>query len=67
MVFGEARKYCVALVSLDPDVIAGWAADQDSTDASYALLAKSQAVQDLIGERVNMLDEGLNRWETIKR
>ena len=67
LVFGEARNYCVALISLDPDVIAGWAADQGNADLSYAELVKSPAVQDLIGEHVRMLNAELNRWETIKR
>jgi len=25
LVFGEARNFCVALIALDPDMIAGWA------------------------------------------
>jgi long-chain acyl-CoA synthetase len=67
LVFGEGRNYCVALISLDPDVITGWAADRGIADASYAELAKSQAVHELIDEHVRRLNEGLNRWETIKR
>jgi long-chain acyl-CoA synthetase len=66
LVFGEGRKYCVALVILDPDVIAAWAADQGITDTSYADLTKNPAVQDLIGQYVAELNAGLNRWETIK-
>ena len=67
VVFGEARKYCVALVSVDPDAIAGWAADQGRTDAPYAELVKSEAVHKLIDEHVRILNTELNRWETVKR
>src|SRR5271165_31801 len=67
LVFGEARNYCVALIALDPDVIAGWAADQGMRDATYAELAKSQHVHDLIEGYVRTLNAELNRWETIKK
>ena len=65
--FGEARNFCVALIALDPDVIAGWAADRGLSDASYEDLVKSQEVHDLIDEYVRKLNAELNRWETIKK
>jgi long-chain acyl-CoA synthetase len=67
LVFGEARNFCVALIALDPDVIAGWAADRGLSDASYEDLVKSQEVHDLIDEYVRKLNAELNRWETIKK
>ena len=67
LVFGEARNYCVALIALDPDVIAGWATDQGLSEATYAELAKSPLVHDLIDEHVRKLNTELNRWETIKK
>jgi long-chain acyl-CoA synthetase len=67
LVFGEARNYCVALVTLDVDVIAGWAAEHGLDGASYNELANSEAVRELIDEHVAMLNAELNRWETIKK
>ncbi len=35
MVFGNERNYCVALVTLDPDAMAGWAEENGMAGASY--------------------------------
>jgi len=67
LVFGEARNFCVALIALDADVTASWAAEQGLIGASYEELVKSQAVRDLIDEHVGRLNAELNRWETIKK
>lgn len=67
LVFGEARNFCVALVALDADVTASWAAGQGVIGASYDELVKSQVVHDLIEEHVGRLNVELNRWETIKK
>jgi len=67
LVFGEARNFCVALVALDADVTAGWAAEQGVTGNSYDELVRAQAVHDLIDEHVRKLNIDLNRWETIKK
>ncbi|WP_193047125.1 AMP-dependent synthetase/ligase [Mycolicibacterium baixiangningiae] len=67
LVFGESRNFCVALVTLDPDAISGWADENGMGDKSYADLAKSDAVRELIGEYIERLNSELNRWETIKK
>jgi long-chain acyl-CoA synthetase len=67
LVFGEAHNFCVALVALDADVTASWAAGQGLSGASYGELVKSQAVHDLIEDHVARLNVELNRWETIKK
>jgi long-chain acyl-CoA synthetase len=67
LVFGEARNFCVALIALDADVTASWAAEQGVIVASYEELVKSSAVRDLIDEHVGRLNAELNRWETIKK
>jgi long-chain acyl-CoA synthetase len=67
LVFGESRNFCVALVALDTDVTASWAAGQGVTGASYDELVHSQAVQELIDEHISQLNVKLNRWETIKK
>ncbi|MGO9030247.1 AMP-dependent synthetase/ligase [Mycobacterium sp.] len=67
LVFGEARNFCVALIALDADVTASWAADQGLTGATYEELVELQAVRDMIAEYVGRLNTELNRWETIKK
>jgi long-chain acyl-CoA synthetase len=67
LVFGEARNFCVALVALDADVTAGWAAEQGIIGKSYDELVRARAVHDLIDEHVCKLNMELNRWETIKK
>jgi long-chain acyl-CoA synthetase len=67
LVFGEARNFCVALIALDADVTASWAAEQGLTGATYEELVELQAVRDLIADHVGRLNTELNRWETIKK
>jgi long-chain acyl-CoA synthetase len=67
LVFGEARNFCVALIALDADVTASWAAVQGVIGTSYDELVQSQAVHDLIDDHVGRLNVELNRWETIKK
>jgi long-chain acyl-CoA synthetase len=67
MVFGSERNYCVALVALDPDAMAGWAEENGMVGASYTDIVRSDAVQKMVGEYVEVLNERLNRWETVKK
>ena len=67
MVFGNERNYCVALVTLDPDAIAGWAAENGMADADYTSIVQSEGVQKLVAGYVDELNTHLNRWETIKK
>ncbi|HWU23207.1 MAG TPA: long-chain fatty acid--CoA ligase [Nocardioides sp.] len=67
MVFGAERNFVSALVTLDPDEIAGWAAQHGLEGTSYVDLARNEKVREMIGEYVDQLNASLNRWETIKR
>jgi long-chain acyl-CoA synthetase len=67
LVFGEARNFCVALIALDPDLTASWAAEQGLLAESYDELIGLQEVRDLVEEHVGRLNAELNRWETIKK
>jgi len=67
MVFGAERNFVVALVTLDPDAIAGWAAENGMEGASYADIVRSEKARAMIGEYVDDLNSQLNRWETIKK
>ncbi|KUI20516.1 AMP-dependent synthetase [Mycobacterium sp. GA-1285] len=67
LVFGESRNFCVALITLDPDALSGWAEQNGLGGKSYAELVKSDAVRDMVGGYVDELNSQLNRWETIKK
>ena len=67
MVFGEDRNYCVALVTLDPDAIAGWAAENGLAGKSYAEIVGSDTCLAMVTGYVDQLNAKLNRWETIKK
>jgi long-chain acyl-CoA synthetase len=67
MVFGNERNYCVALVTLDPDAMAGWAEENGMAGKSYTEIVRSDEVQKMVGDYVDELNSHLNRWETIKK
>ncbi len=67
MVFGSQRNYCVALVTLDPDAMVGWAEENGLGDKSYPELMKDAKTVDLVSGYVETLNSQLNRWETIKK
>lgn len=67
MVFGNERNYCVALITLDPDAMDGWAEENGMAGTSYADLVASDKVKDMVAGYVDELNTRLNRWETIKR
>jgi len=66
-VHGSERNFCVALITLDPDAMEGWAAENGMAGASYADIVGSQQVRDMVGGYVETLNARLNRWETIKK
>ncbi len=67
MVFGNERNYVVALITLDPDAMAGWAEENGMAGKDYTEVVRSEQVQQMIGGYVEQLNERLNRWETIKK
>src|SRR3954451_2570351 len=67
LVHGAERNYCVALITLDPDAMTGWAAENGMKGAAYAEIVGSQAAHDLVAGYVKQLNGRLNRWETIKK
>ncbi len=67
LVHGAERNFCVALITLDPDAMTGWAAEHDLAGTPYAELVASPQVQQMVGEYVEKLNARLNRWETIKK
>ena len=67
MVFGAERNFVVALVTLDPDAMAGWAEENGMAGKDYTEVVRSEQVQQMIGGYVEQLNAKLNRWETIKK
>ncbi|MEC9052477.1 MAG: long-chain fatty acid--CoA ligase [Actinomycetota bacterium] len=67
MVFGAERNFVVALITLDPDAMAGWAEENGMSGKSYTEVVQSQAVKDMVAGYVEQLNAKLNRWETIKK
>ena len=67
VVFGNERNFCVALITLDPDAMTGWAEENGMAGASYSDIVGSDAVQAMVGGYVDELNSRLNRWETIKK
>jgi len=67
LVFGSERNFVSALITLDPDAMAGWAEENGQSGASYADVVKSDAVHKMVGDYVDELNTKLNRWETIKK
>ena len=67
LVHGEHRKYITALITLDPDPMKVWAAENDHASASVEELAQLPEVRALIEGYVEQANKQLERWETIKR
>ena len=67
MVFGNDRNFVVALVTLDPDAMAGWAEENGMAGASYHDIVTSEKVHEMVAGYVEELNGRLNRWETIKK
>ena len=64
---GDARPYNVALLVLDPDGAAAWAARQGLGDANVAKLAEDPTVLAALEEAVQEANSHLSRVEQIKR
>jgi long-chain acyl-CoA synthetase len=66
MVFGDERNFVVALVTLDPDAIAGWA-QENGVSGDYSEIVASEQCQQMVQGYIDELNSNLNRWETIKK
>jgi len=67
LVHGDGRKFCSALITLDPDAIGDWAKSHGMEGVSFEELAVSPAVHDLMSGYVDELNSKLEHWETIKK
>lgn len=67
MVFGNDRNFVVALITLDPDAMDGWAEANGMAGKSYTEIVNSEKVQEMVSGYVDQLNEKVNRWESIKK
>ncbi|MGW0699383.1 AMP-dependent synthetase/ligase [Streptomyces sp. NPDC002867] len=67
LVHGADRNFCTALIALDEPTILGWAEENGLGGRSYAEVVASPQVEQLIDGYVKRLNEGLQRWQTIKK
>ena len=66
VVHGDGRNYCTALIAVDPEAIVPWAEQHALGDLGYAELVGRPELREMLAQHVKRLNEGLQRWETIK-
>ncbi|WP_328317437.1 AMP-dependent synthetase/ligase [Streptomyces sp. NBC_00388] len=67
LVHGADRNFCTALIALDEPTILGWAEENGLGGRSYADVVASKEAESLIDGYVKQLNEGLQRWQTVKK
>jgi long-chain acyl-CoA synthetase len=67
LVHGADRNFCTALIALDEPSILGWAEEHGLSGKSYAEVVADPATVELIDGYVKRLNEGLQRWQTIRK
>jgi long-chain acyl-CoA synthetase len=67
VVHGEGRKYITALVTLDPESLQGWAAEQGVEHAPGEDLTQHPQVRTMVDGYVSAANKRLERWETVKK
>ncbi|MGW6295046.1 AMP-dependent synthetase/ligase [Streptomyces sp. NPDC055058] len=67
LVHGADRNYCTALIALDEAALTTWAAENGMEGKSYADIVAAPATVEMVDGYVKQLNEGLQRWQTIKK
>nr|WP_206328275.1 long-chain fatty acid--CoA ligase [Streptomyces sp. S3(2020)] len=67
LVHGADRNFCTALIALDEVSILGWAKENGLDGKSYAEVVAAPATVEMIDAHIKELNEGLQRWQTIKK
>ncbi|MFI6933021.1 AMP-dependent synthetase/ligase [Streptomyces sp. NPDC050287] len=67
LVHGADRNFCTALIALDEVAIVEWAKENGLEGKSYAEVVAAPATVSMVEGYVKQLNEGLQRWQTIKK
>ncbi|WNZ11518.1 AMP-binding protein [Streptomyces sp. 11x1] len=67
MVIGADRNFCTALIALDEPSLQGWAAENGLAGKTYEEIIAAPATVEMVDGYVKQLNEGLQRWQTIKK
>ncbi|MEV7980550.1 AMP-dependent synthetase/ligase [Streptomyces sp. NPDC086519] len=67
LVHGADRNFCTALIALDEAAILEWAKENGLDGRSYAEVVAAPATVAMVDGYVKQLNEGLQRWQTIKK
>ncbi|XUL88066.1 AMP-dependent synthetase/ligase [Streptomyces galilaeus] len=67
LVHGADRNFCTALIALDEPSILDWAKENGLEGKSYAEVVAAPATVAMVEGYVKELNEGLQRWQTIKK
>ncbi len=67
LVHGADRNFCSALIALDEPAILGWAKEHGMAGRSYEDVVAAAETRELVDGYVRRLNEGLQRWQTIKK
>ncbi|WP_053750782.1 AMP-dependent synthetase/ligase [Streptomyces sp. MMG1533] len=67
LVHGADRNFCTALIALDEVAILDWAKENGLEGKSYAEVVAAPAAVSMVEGYVKELNEGLQRWQTIKK
>ncbi|MER6627663.1 AMP-dependent synthetase/ligase [Streptomyces sp. NPDC000987] len=67
LVHGADRNFCTALIALDEPSILEWAKDNGLEGKPYAEVVAAPATVEMVQGYVTQLNEGLQRWQTIKK
>lgn len=67
MVFGDRRKYLTALITLEPEDTENWARSRNIQYNNFAELSQNKELREYLTERIEEMNQGLARFETIKR
>jgi long-chain acyl-CoA synthetase len=66
VVIGDKRKFCVALITLDPEETAAWAREQGLAVDGAEAVAAHPAVRELIEREVAEVNKHLASFESVK-
>ncbi|MFE7439235.1 AMP-dependent synthetase/ligase [Streptomyces chartreusis] len=67
LVHGADRNFCTALIALDEIAIQAWAEENGLSGKPYAEIVAAPATVEMVDGYVKKLNEGLQKWQTIKK